>query len=310
MMIKKNSRINPLQKMWKAPKPSTSEVETHIDMCNDLLGRAGASMTERANAAADGKSEAKIFRRSRGGQHRPKGKHEPEALGQETDIDPFEAKLKAVAITNRRVKGSQEELMVDFQERRRRRQSEKLVVDFPSESARARRIRRAHRTIASTTTESRKPRLKNSVRTTDTEDSFDDVIEGINRNDRVKNQKKEEKKKKKNQILGDFTDKFDWSESSIVWGDEECSSDEGSSRSHEVCKLDPSGANFTSTMFRKSSGGERSILSGSGHRGRRRSRDPTFSRSVMSAGSTESSRSIPLWQSFSAMNVSRKKLEP
>ncbi|KAL7435293.1 hypothetical protein ACHAXM_004625 [Skeletonema potamos] len=175
----------------------------------------------------------KTSRRSRCGQHRPpKGRHQPEEAGKESIKDAFERKLEAVAITKRRVKGRREELVVDFQERRCRRQSEQLVVEFPSANARA---YRAHRSFDSSipplAKESRKTRLTNDIseRTVDTEVSFEEVTE--DRNNRFKETTKN--KTKKQQVLGDFTDKFDWSESSIVWGDEECSSDEESSSARD-----------------------------------------------------------------------------
>eukprot|EP00574_Skeletonema_japonicum_P005193 CAMPEP_0201717450 /NCGR_PEP_ID=MMETSP0593-20130828/3179_1 /ASSEMBLY_ACC=CAM_ASM_000672 /TAXON_ID=267983 /ORGANISM="Skeletonema japonicum, Strain CCMP2506" /LENGTH=247 /DNA_ID=CAMNT_0048207507 /DNA_START=239 /DNA_END=982 /DNA_ORIENTATION=- len=245
-----------------------------------------ASLAERANA--NEAAEAKIRRRSRGGQYSPK---EP---GKESDTDSFETKLRATAITKRRVKGSQEQVMVDFKERRHRRQSEKLVVEFPSDSARA---RRAHRMKTALMTKgSSKPCLKNSIRTIDTEVSFEDVTKAPNSS----SDKKMDEKKGKGKILGDFTDKFDWSESSIVWGDEGCSFDEESP--HGVCGFtsakDTSEVNFTaSNLFRKSS--RRSIAS---------------SRSLISADlsfrSAKSRRSATQWQSFPKLNVSRKKLEP
>lgn len=297
MMSKKHSRMNPLQLMSKAPKSPASAVESHIDKCNELLSR--ASLTEGANVAADGKSSVpKMRRRSRGGQRRPKGRIGPEEPGKEADVDSFQTKLQGAAITKRRVKGSQEELLVGFKdrdkERRRRRHSEKLVVEFPSESARA---RRAHRSIATSWTKgSREPVLKNrsSVRTADTEVSFDDVINVPDSHDG-------EKKEKKDRRHTYVDHKFDWSESSIVWGDEECSSDEESSNSHT------GGVNFTS----RTSDGGRSIPSGNSRR-RSRARDPAHSRGFMdlSFRSTDSCQSNSLWQSFSSMNVSRKKLEP
>jgi len=283
MPRKNHGRINPLQAMWKALQFPTSEA--HIDKCNNMH----ASLAERANA--NEAAEAKIRRRSRGGQYSPK---EP---GKESDTDSFETKLRATAITKRRVKGSQEQVMVDFKERRHRRQSEKLVVEFPSDSARA---RRAHRMKTALMTKgSSKPCLKNSVRTIDTEVSFEDVTKAPNSS----SDKKMDEKKGKGKILGDFTDKFDWSESSIVWGDEGCSFDEESP--HGVCGFtsakDTSEVNFTaSNLFRKSSSGEvRSIAS---------------SRSLISADlsfrSAKSRRSATQWQSFPKLNVSRKKLEP
>jgi hypothetical protein len=311
MQGKKQSRTNPLQTMWRAPKPPAFEVEEQIDLCNELLERVDVSLTERANATDGKKFKTSSRSRARGGQHRPpKGKHEP---GKESVKDAFEKKLEAVAITKRHVKGRREELMVDFPERRCRRQSERLVVEFPSENARA---HRAHRYAASAPPlkkKSRKYRLKNSELTADTEVSFDELIEDLNSTD-----KETTKKKEKKQMLGDFTHKFDWSESSIVWGDEECSSDEETSKPHEAYEpssaKDPSGMNFTtSAKFRslKRSDRGRSILSRGGCR---RSRDPTCSRSVMSADlssrSMESTGSNPLWQSLSTLNVSCKKLEP
>lgn len=275
-------RIGPLQAMWKASTPPSSEA--HIDKCNNLH----ASLGERANANNNKAAEAKIRRRSRGGQHRPK---EP---GKESDRDSSETKPRAVAITKRRIKGSQEQLVVDFKERRRRRKSEKLVVDFPSDSARARRAHQMNAASRSRTKGSAKPHLKNSIRTIDTEVSFEDVIKAPNSNDKKKNEKKG-----KRQILGDFTDKLDWSESSIVWGDEWCSCDEESS--HEVCEFipakDPSEVN--SNLFRKSSDGERSIASSG-----------SLMLANLSVRSVESRQSTTLWQSFSKLNVSRKKLEP
>lgn len=304
----KQSRTNPLQAMWRTPKTPASEVDEHIDLCNDLLERVDASWAERANAAAAG-GGMKTSRRSRCGQHRPpKGRHQPEEAGKESMKDAFERKLEAVASTKRRVKGRREELMVDFQERRCRRQSEQLVVEFPSANARAYRAHRSFdASIPPLVKESRKTRLTNDIseRTVDTEVSFEEVTE--DRNSRFKETTK--KKTKKQQVLGDFTDKFDWSESSIVWGDEECSSDEESSSAR-----DPNGVNFArSTKFRRSSDQRRSILSS--RSGSRRSREPSCSRSLMSADlsfrSVESSGSNnPLWQSFSTLNVSFKKLEP
>ncbi|KAL7493062.1 hypothetical protein ACHAWT_002863 [Skeletonema menzelii] len=297
MMSKKHSRTNPLQVMSKAPKPPASAVETHIDKCNELLGR--ASLTEGANVAADGKSSVpKMRRRSRGiGQRRPKGKIV-------ADVDSFETKLQDAAITKRRVKSSQEELLVGFKdrdkERRRRRHSEKLVVEFPSESARA---RRAHRSITKSWTKgSKEPVLKNSIRTADTEVSFDDVINNPNSHDREKKENKD-----KRHTYGNLDRKFDWSESSIVWGDEECSSDEESSN-FQVRNF--SSAIDAGEVTSRTSGGGRSIVPSG--KSRRSSRDPTCSRSFMdlSFRSTDSCQSNSLWQSFSSMNVSRKKLEP
>lgn len=306
MMSKKHSRMNPLQVMSKAPKPPASAVESHIDKCNELLAR--ASLTEGANVAADGKSSVpKMRRRSRGGQRRPKGKIGPEEPGKEADVESFETKLQGAAITKRRVKGSQEELLVGFKdrdkERRRRRHSEKLVVEFPSESARA---RRAHRSIATSWTKgSREPVLKNSVRTADTEVSFDDVINDPNSHDREKKEKKDRR-----HTYGDLAHKFDWSESSIVWGDEECSSDEESSNSQARNFSSAKGAGGVNFTSRTSDGG-RSIPSGNSRR-RSRARDPAHSRGFMdlSFRSTDSCQSNSLWQSFSSMNASRKNLEP
>jgi hypothetical protein len=326
MISMKNSRMNPLQVMSKAAKPPVSAVESHIDKCNELLGRAGASLEERANVlATDGKSSVpKMLRRSRGG-HRTT-RISPEEPRREADADSFETKLKDTANTRRRVKGKQEELLVGFKdsdkERNHRRHSEKLVVDFPSEHTRTRRAhrsiatswtkgptsesakaRRAHRSMATSWTKgSREPTLENSIRTADTELSFEDAINDPDSYVREIRKKKEKKGKK--QTPGDLADQFDWSESSIVWGDEECSSDEESSNS-QVC-------NFSSTIFTSrssSGGGERSIVSCNG---RRRPRDPACSRSFMdlSFRSTDSCPSNFLWQSFSSMNVSRKKLEP
>ncbi len=275
MPRKNHGRIGPLQAMWKAPKPPPTS-DTHIDECNNLH----ASLGERASTDNNKAAEAKIRRRSRCGQHRPK---EP---GKESDSDSFE-KPRAVAITKRRTKGSQEQLVVDFKERRRRRKSEKLVVDFPS----APRARRAHQMKAASRSRTRgstEPHLKNSIQTIDTEVSFEDVIKPPKKN----------KKKGKRQVLSDL-DKLDWSESSIVWGDEWYCCDEESS--HEVCEFIPAKdpSEVKSNLLRKSSGGERSIAS---------------SRSLMSANlsvrSVESRHSTTLWQSFSKLTVSRKKLEP
>lgn len=311
MTGKKQTHTNPLTAMWKAPKPPASEVETHIDICNDLLERAGASLTERS-AAADGKSK-KTSRRSRGGQCRPKGKHGHKEPDDESVTDAFETKLGAVANTKMCVEGRRKDLMVDYQERRRRRQSEQLVVEFPHENVRAHRAQRSFSEpdAPPMTKESRKDRLKNNIsdRTAETEVSFDEAIEELGSKDR---EKKKKRKKKKKEILGDFTDQLDWSESSIVWGDEECSCEECSSDEESPQPKDPGGVNFsTSTMFRRSTDGGRSVLSGSSSR---RSRDPTCSRSVMSADLNVSFRSVDsrskLWQSLSTMNVSRKKLEP
>ncbi len=284
MPRKNHGRIGPLQAMWKAPKPPTSD--TRIDKCNNLHA---ASLGERVSADNNKAAEAKIRRRSRGGQHRPK---EP---GKESDSDSFE-KPKAAAITKRRAKGSQEQLVVDFKERRRRPKSEKLVVDFPS-APRARRAHQMNAASRSRTKMSTKPHLKNSIRTIDTEVSYEDAIKAINSYDKKKNEKKG-----KRQLLGDL-DKLDWSESSIVWGDEWYCCDEESS--HEVYEFipakDPSEVTLTATsnLPRQSSGGERSIAS---------------SRSLMSANlsdrSVESRQSTTLWQSFSKLTVSRKKLEP
>ncbi len=322
--------MNPLQVMSKAAKPPVSAVESHIDKCNELLGRAGASLEERAHVlAADGKSSVpKMRRRSRGG-HRTT-RISPEEPKREADADSFETKLKDTANTRRRVKGKQDELLVGFKdsdkERRHRRHSEKLVVDFPSEHTRTRRAqrrsiaaswtkgstsestkaRRAHRSIATSwTKESREPVLKNSTQTADTEISFEDAINDPNSYVREIREKKNKEKKGKKQAPGDLADQFDWSESSIVWGDEECSSDEESSNS-QVCNF--SSTNFTSRS--SSGGGERSTVSCNGRR--RRPRDPACSRSFMdhSFRSTDSCPSNFLWQSFSSMNVSRKKLEP
>ncbi len=276
MPRKNHGRIGPLQAMWKATKPPTSD--TNIDNCNNLH----ASLVERASAD---NQRPKIRRRSRGGQHRPK---EP---GKESDSDSFD-KARAVAITKRRDKGSQEQLVVDFKERRRRRKSEKLVVDFPS-APRARRAHQMNAASRSRTKGSTKSHLKNSIQTIDTEVSYEDVVRPSSRND-----KKKKEKKGKRQVLSDL-DKLDWSESSIVWGDEwYCCEEE---TSHEVCEFIPAKdpGEVNSNLLRKSSGGERSIAS---------------SRSLMSANlsvrSVESRQSPSLWQSFSKLTVSRKKLEP
>lgn len=306
MRVKKNNLLNdevmtagnnkknaPMHQLWKKSPNPTASVEAHIDRCNDLPERAvGSSSSKKTDRTrVDGALE-RSSRRS--AQHRSKLKHESNKSGEKSAANAFETKSNAIAYT-KRVKGGREELVVDFQENRRRhhseqqesrrrhsepqqrirRQSEKLVVDFPTKNPRAHH-RSPRRTLASSTApmtkESRKTTLKDSDRTAETDVSLvDEAIEELII--------KEEENKKKN-IQLQVTSELDWSQSSIVWGDEECSSDEESPQL-------------------------------------RRSRDPASSRSFMSLMSSdrsfrslESSRSNPLWRSFSAMNVSRKQLEP
>jgi hypothetical protein len=301
--------------MRKTKKTPPLEVDAHIDLCSDLLDRAGASLMAQQNAALGIPSESHYIPRSnKGDLNRAKGRHKSEESGEESVADAFEQKLEVA----RRELTSSSHLKVNntkrVKERRQRRQPEQLVVEFPTENHRAahRASRRKNRSsecsdptsMVVSTRKSRHSLKDDSERTADTEVSFNTAIEELNSKDRGK-------KKKKKQILGDFTDEFDWSESSIVWGDEECSSDEESPQPRQVCEesssaKDPSGMNFsTHKMFRRSTGGGGSVLSG-------RSRDPacSSSRSVMSSGSFRSERSNPLWQSFSAMNISRKQLEP
>ena len=321
-------QIPPLPKIIrKTKKTPPLEVDAHIDLCNDLLDRAGASLMAQQNAALGIPSESHYTPRlsSKGDQHkRSKGRRVSEESGEESVTDAFEQKLE---IARRELTSSSHlqdtNTKKRVKERRQRSQPEQLVVEFPTEDHRAahRASRRKNRPECSDPPSmlskdlSRKGRhsLKDdSERTADTEVSFNTAIEELNRKDSKDREKKINKKKKKKQILGDFDDEFDWSESSIVWGDEELSSDEESPQPRQVCDesssaKDPSGMNFsTHKAFRRSTGGG-SVLSCGG-----RSRDPacSSSRSVMSSGSFRSERSNPLWQSFSVMNISRKQLEP
>ena len=311
-------QIPPLHKiMRKTKKPPPLEVDAHIDLCNDLLDRAGASLMAQQNAALGIPSESHYTPRSnRGDLNRAKGRHKSEESGEESVTDAFEQKLE---VARRELTSSshlQDTNTKRVKERRQRCQPEQLVVEFPTENHRVahRASRRKNRPECSdppsmamvVSRKSRHSLKDDSERTADTEVSFNTAIEELNSKDR-------EKKKKKKQILGDFTDEFDWSESSIVWGDEECSSDEESPQPRQVCEesssaRDPSGMNFsTNKMFRRSTGGGGSVISCGG-----RSRDPacSSSRSVMSSGSFRSERSGSLWQSLSGRNISRKQLEP
>lgn len=313
-------QIPPLPKIIrKTKKTPPLEVDARIDLCNDLLDRAGASLMAQQNAGLGIPSESHYTPRlsSKGDQNKSKGRcRKSEESGEDSVADAFEKKLEVA----RRELTSSSHLQVTntkrAKERRQQRQPEQLVVEFPTEDHRAahrasRRKSRPEGSDPSSMVVSRKSRhsLKDeSERTADTEVSFDTAIEELNSKDREK-----KKKKKKKQILGDFEDEFDWSESSIVWGDEELSSDEESPQPRQVCEgsssaKDPSGMNFsTHKAFRRSTGGGGSVISCGG-----RSRDPacSSSRSVMSSGSFRSERSNPLWQSFSVMNISRKQLEP
>ena len=319
-------QIPPLPKIMRKTKKTPSlGVDAHIDFCNDLLDRAGASLMAQQNAALGIPSESHYTPRlsSKGDQNKSKGRRrKSEESGEESVTDAFEQKLEVA----RRELTSSSHLQDTntkkrVKERRQRSQPEQLVVEFPTEDHRAahrasRRKNRPEYSDPPSMVVSRKSRhsLKDdSERTADTEVSFNTAIEELNRKDSKDREKKKNKKKKKKQILGDFDDEFDWSESSIVWGDEELSSDEESPQPRQVCEgsssaKDPSGMNFsTHKMFRRSTGGGGSVLSCGG-----RSRDPacSSSRSVMSSGSFRSERSNPLWQSFSVMNISRKQLEP
>ena len=204
-------QIPPLNKiMRKTKKTPPLEVDAHIDLCNDLLDRAGASLMAQQNGAVGIPSESHYTPRlsSKGDQHkRSKGRRVSEESGEESVTDAFEQKLEIARrelTSSSRLQDTNTKKRV--KERRQRSQPEQLVVEFPTEDHRAahRASRRKNRPECSdpmpSMVVSRKGRhsLKDdSERTADTEVSFNTAIEELNRKDSKDREKKKNKKKRR-----------------------------------------------------------------------------------------------------------------
>ena len=262
-----------------------SEEETQ--MCADFERRMDTSLE--ADSAACGKSTMKICRQSRGGQQKTIESEDSHAVA-----------LKKRLVTRRNIdrieEGSQKQCNSRERSRKHRHRSEQLMVEFPSQKVRDRESGRK------TKKEPKKSLSKNDIsdRTAETVDSY---IHNI-----------EKEKRKKKQLLGDFEDSFNWSQSSIVWGDEECCSYVDPSDACDVCKLSNAyAAESTGVKNEISTKSSRSSNRGGRVRSSRGSQHLDHSLSAadhrVKSIATEPSLS-PLWQSFSTIKVSSKKPEP